>query len=129
MPLVLVGDPMIRCCFFKCYKLCALEKDGTCSPQTLQNFGLWLFRSQVLNYGVAGAVILPGPQIMHRPKLAIEVLGSVPRAVGSNVLPLSLRRFLFVYMGAQLLQRFDFLILLFSAILAVLARHLNPADS
>jgi len=41
-------------------------------------------QSQVLNYGVAGAVIL---------------------------------RFLFVYMGAQLLQRFDFLILLFSAIL------------
>lgn len=43
-------------------------------------------QSQVLNYGVAGAVIL---------------------------------RFLFVYMGAQLLQRFDFLILLFSAILGM----------
>lgn len=41
-------------------------------------------QSQVLNYGVAGAVIL---------------------------------RFLFVYLGAQLLQRFDFLILAFSVIL------------
>mmetsp|Transcript_770 Transcript_770/g.2096 ORF Transcript_770/g.2096 Transcript_770/m.2096 type:complete len:392 (-) Transcript_770:167-1342(-) len=41
-------------------------------------------QSLVLNYGIAGAVIL---------------------------------RFLFVYLGAQLLQRFDFLILLFAAIL------------
>lgn len=31
------------------------------------------------------------------------------------------RRFLFVYLGAQLLQRFDFLILAFSVILAILA--------
>ncbi|CAE7214275.1 TERC [Symbiodinium sp. CCMP2592] len=41
-------------------------------------------QSQVLNYGIAGAVVL---------------------------------RFLFVYLGAQLLQRFDFLILFFAAIL------------
>ena len=32
--------------------------------------------------------------------------------------PQAVRRFLFVYLGAQLLQRFDYLILVFSVILA-----------
>eukprot|EP00913_Durusdinium_trenchii_P011161 g10482.t1 len=52
-------------------------------------------QSQVLNYGVAGAVIL---------------------------------RFLFVYLGAQLLQRFDFLILAFSVIL-IWASYQAPSCS